>query len=130
MFSAKAQANKPAAVIDLDGTIAREDSRDLMANEPEPGAREALQRLKDAGFEVVVYTCRTNSRSTPDVEGEASNVKEWLDRHEIPYDRIDLGYEGKPHAQVYIDNKAMRYEGGAADWENVVDAIMAGVGHG
>ena len=125
------QARKPSIVIDLDGTIAREDSDDLMANEPEPGAREALQRLKDSGFEVVVYTCRTNSRSAQDVDAEASNVKEWLALHEIPYDRIDLGYEGKPHAQAYIDNKAMRYDGGAADWDSIVEAILAGIGqHG
>lgn len=133
MIDAKEKTiQKPSVVVDLDGTIAREDSDDLVANEPQPGVQEALRRLRDAGFEVVVFTCRTNLNGTPrqGPEDDLDEIKAWLDHHEVPYDRIDLGYEGKPFGVAYVDNKAVHYDGGVGDWEKVVDLIMARNGHG
>lgn len=132
MLSSKAQSHKPSIVIDLDGTIAKEDSEDLMANEPQPGAREALRQLMDSGFEVVVFTCRTSKQGRPglDVASEADEVKEWLEKYDIPYSKIDLGYQGKPHAEAYVDNKAIHYDGGTSDWEKVVNLILSRAGNG
>jgi len=132
MFEARAQSKRPAVVIDLDGTIARDDSDDLMANEPQPGVREALRHLMDSGFDVVVLTCRTSKQGQPglDVSSEADEVKEWLDKHDIPYSRVDLGYDGKPHGVAYVDDKAIHYDGGSADWEKIVNLITSGAGHG
>ena len=132
MFSAKAQARKPAVVVDLDGTVARDDSDDLMSNEPQPGAREALRQLMDSGFDVVVFTCRTSRQGHPglDASSEADEIKEWLEKNDVPYSRIDLGYDGKPHGVAYVDNKAIHYDGGEADWEKIVGLITSGGGHG
>lgn len=33
-----------------------------------------------------------------------------LEKHGIPYDEVDEGNVGKVHAQVYIDDKAWRFE--------------------
>jgi len=123
---------KPSVVVDLDGTIAREDSEDLMANEPQPGVQEALQRLMDEGFEVVVFTCRTNTKGTPrqGVGDDVEEIKEWLAKHEVPYDKIDTGHEGKPFGVAYVDNKAVAYDGGVGDWEKVVDLILSRKNHG
>ncbi|HQH27219.1 MAG TPA: hypothetical protein PLP17_07470, partial [Oligoflexia bacterium] len=37
---------------------------------------------------------------------------EWLRRHEIPFDEIHFG---KPHADVYIDDNALRFR----DWTEI-----------
>jgi hypothetical protein len=37
---------------------------------------------------------------------------DWLDKHGIPYDEIHFG---KPHADVYIDDNALRFEG----WDKI-----------
>ena len=125
------QARKPSIVIDLDGTIAREDSEDLMANEPQPGVQKALQRLRDAGFEVVIFTCRTNKgHPREDFGDHVEEIEEWLDKNGVPYDKIDEGYEGKPFGVAYVDNKAIHYDGGVADWEKVVNLIMSRSGNG
>ena len=37
---------------------------------------------------------------------------EWLEKYEIPYDEI---YFGKPNADVYIDDKGLKFE----SWKNL-----------
>jgi hypothetical protein len=42
---------------------------------------------------------------------------EWLSRNNIPFDEI---YFGKPLADVYIDDKGLKYEN---DWKNIENEI-------
>ena len=79
-------------MIDLDGVISTEERVfDRPLAKPIDGAREALQRLKDAGHTVVVYT----ARGWP----EYKVTKHWLDQHGMAYDAIHMG---KPIAGTTI----------------------------
>ena len=41
-----------------------------------------------------------------------NDTLDWLKRHEIPYDEI---FFGKPWADIYIDDNALRFE----DWNSI-----------
>ncbi|MCB0395449.1 MAG: capsular biosynthesis protein [Flavobacteriales bacterium] len=98
--------------IDLDGVIAKlktadESYADL---EPVPGAVEKLKQLKDNGHYIIIHT----ARHMKTCEGNVGKVLmklgkitlDWLEKHNVPYDEI---YFGKPWAEIYIDDNALRF---------------------
>lgn len=97
---------KKVVFVDLDGTICSEEKtfeRPLAT--PLPGAREALQRMRREGHTIIIWTARG---------WEQYRVsKDWLDRYEIPYDQILMG---KPIASIFIDDRAVRFEGWDRDY--------------
>ena len=124
LFAQRSKRN-PTVVVDFDGTIAADAFPSI--GDPEPGVREALGSLRDAGFEIVVYSCRLNrgdGRPLGEVEKHHAMMVDWLRENAIPYDKIDMGYDGKPRADFYVDNKAMHY-GGGDDWERIAGNILS-----
>jgi capsule biosynthesis phosphatase len=103
--------------IDLDGVICRlrEPGQSYADLEPVPGAVEKLRALKAAGHYLIINTARhmkTCQGNVGQVVAKQGAVTlDWLSRHGIQYDEI---YFGKPHAQVYLDDNAMRFESWAA----------------
>ena len=75
------------------------------------GAREAITRLHEAGHYIIIHTSRIDSDNYNDIEIQCnlSAVMTVLDRHFIPYDEVWVG-TGKPRADVYIDDRAIRFE--------------------
>jgi capsule biosynthesis phosphatase len=78
--------------------------------EPVPGAVEKLRLLKAAGHYIIICTARhmkTCQGNVGQVIARQGQVTlDWLARHGIEYDEIHFG---KPHAQVYIDDNALRF---------------------
>lgn len=108
--------------IDLDGTLAQ-DSGDF----PEigmmiDGADIAMGRLKDMGYRVWVYSCRTNgySREEGTTEDQYNRIQNWLEENGIPYDEIVLPEDGKIFADFYVDDKALPFRG---NWDEVLDQV-------
>jgi hypothetical protein len=64
---------------------------------PMPGALESLEALYDQGHQIIIHTMRGNSPS----------VQDWLDHYGIDYHHIT---NVKPGADLYIDDKALRFE--------------------
>jgi len=104
--------------IDLDGVICRlrkpgENYADL---QPVPGAIEKVKELKAAGHYLIIATARHMKTCEGNIgrvlAKQGAVTLEWLARHGIEYDEIHFG---KPHAQVYIDDNALRFEG----WEGI-----------
>lgn len=94
-------------LIDLDGVICTEEKTfERALAQPLPGARDALQALRDAGHQIVVYTARGWA--------ELAMTRQWLDNHGIPYDSIHMG---KPVADRIIDDRAMAFCGWPATLE-------------
>lgn len=73
-------------------------------DEPSPGVRQALAEFKRRGFRVVVYTTRAIT-----VEGFRA-VLLWLVDNGLT-DLVDQVCKNKPVADVYVDKKAVRFEG-------------------
>jgi hypothetical protein len=100
-----------------------------------PGAREALQSLRRAGHIIVVYSARANRalRVSPHLDPlvrlglRRVDTVQWLTAqplHQARYeqmlrfcdrelrglvDAVDDGEQGKPVADVYVDDRALRY---------------------
>lgn len=109
--------------IDLDGTICytKGPHESYCDVEPLPGSIKYLQKLKDRGHYIIIYTarhmgsCHNNVGQVMARQGKV--IIDWLDKYKIPYDEIVIG---KPLADVYIDDKAIKFEG----WDKI-DEILS-----
>ena len=103
---------------DLDGVICklREPQQEYADLEPVAGAVEKLRALKAAGHYIIISTARHMKTCQGNVgmvvARQGAVTLEWLKRHGIAYDEIHFG---KPHAQVYIDDNALRFQ----SWEAI-----------
>ncbi len=99
--------------IDLDGVVCRlrEADQAYADLEPVPGAVEKLRALKAAGHYIILCTARHMKTCEGNVglvvARQGAVTLDWLKRHAIEYDEIHFG---KPHAQIYIDDNALRFE--------------------
>lgn len=103
---------------DLDGTICeiKKEGQHYLDVNPLPGAVETLQRLKSEGHYIIIMTARNMLTYGNNVGKIIANqsliVIEWLNKHCIPYDELHFG---KPLADFYIDDKAVRL----TNWEEL-----------
>lgn len=74
---------------------------------PVPGAQEAVRKITEMGYDVVVHSARAR-----DAEGVAA-TRAWLESHKFPKMRIS---STKPGADLYIDDRGFRFVG---DWDRV-----------
>jgi hypothetical protein len=110
--------------VDLDGTILTWYVGKWDGNKygkPVPGAKEFLKRLIDDGWWVIIYTCR----------GERNKVSETLLSYGIEKglhysdinrrkDVLKGTYKGKIGADVYLDDRAICFEG---NWERAYNQV-------
>lgn len=116
--------------IDFDGTLC--DHQFPSIGPMKPGARDAVARLKSLGFYIIIWTCRTCHWNYEVFGGDPTThtfdrpaVKDmiaWLAANEIPYDEIDDGSRGKPLADLYIDDKAIRFDENT-NWFTIANAV-------
>lgn len=96
-------------LIDMDGVICTEEKTfERALARPLPGARESLQRLRDAGHQIIIYTARSWS--------ELAMTKHWLEAHGMPYDGLHMG---KPVADRIVDDRAVPFSG----WPAALEAL-------
>lgn len=99
--------------IDLDGVVCRlrKPGQQYADVEPVPGALEKLRELKAAGHYIILYTARHMKTCAGNVgmvvARQGAVTLDWLARHRVEYDEIHFG---KPHADVYVDDNALRFE--------------------
>lgn len=100
--------------IDLDGVVCRlrepdQSYADLL---PVPGAVEKLRAMRAAGHYLILYTARHMKTCGGNVgqvvARQGATTLDWLKQHGIEFDEFHFG---KPHADVYIDDNAVRFEG-------------------
>jgi hypothetical protein len=97
-------------MIDFDGTIAQEH-KDNSLGEPLKGAKEVITDLKEQGYYIIIDSHRGNTEEGQD------EIKEFMDKYEIPYDEI---YQGdKPLAWRYIDDRAIQF----TNWSSVLKQV-------
>ncbi len=81
--------------VDFDHTLVDGDR-------PLPGAKEAMQKLREEGHKIIIHSC--NSWEW---------IKKVLSNNEIPYDYIWNSDDdrGKPVCHAYIDDRAIAFTG-------------------
>lgn len=106
--------------IDIDGTICQikqihQSYADVL---PLPGAVEKLKRLKKDGHYIILATARHMKTCEANIgvviAKQGKILLQWLEDYDIQYDEI---WFGKPNADLYIDDRAYRFEG---NWENIL----------
>ena len=107
-------------VIDLDGAICpiKQPGQSYADLEPLPGAIEHIRELRAAGHYIIIYTARNMATCDGNVGKLMKNIGkitlDWLERYGIEYDEI---YFGKPNANVYVDDRAMRF----TSWKDITE---------
>ena len=104
--------------IDIDGTICalRKGGETYADVLPLPGAVEKIRALKDAGHYVILLTARHMATCGSNVglvvARQGKTLFDWLEKHGIVHDEV---WFGKPHADVYLDDNGVRFEG----WDSI-----------
>ena len=95
--------------VDFDGVIHSYTSgwkgADVIPDPPVPGAIMFLNRLIAMGYEVVIHT----TRASDDNPGGAEAIRAWFIRNDFLYSVVIT--DRKMPAEVYIDDRALRFEG-------------------
>lgn len=109
--------------VDLDGVIAQLKAPEQTYADVEPvaGAVERLRELRAAGHYIIINSARNMATCEANLGRVIKNVGkvtlDWLDRHEVQYDEI---FFGKPNADVYIDDRAVRF----VEWSQLSDDLL------
>ncbi len=106
--------------IDFDGTIAKYEGfkGKGIFGDPIPGTKEATEQLRSAGYKIIIHTTRS----------ETGSISEYLNKHNIIYDYINFNPDNfelqlsphKPVADLYIDDRAIKFEG---NWKDTMQQI-------
>jgi|SRR5215471_1876094 len=109
--------------VDLDGVIAqlKEPGQTYAEVKPIPGAVERLKELRAAGHYIIINSARNMATCEANLGRVIKNVGkvtlDWLERHGVEYDEI---FFGKPNADVYIDDRAVRF----VEWTLISDDLL------
>lgn len=106
--------------IDFDGTIVDHEFPEI--GNLKPGAKEAIERIIER-YDVVISSCRSSNmfKNERNYRDHVQEMKEFLEKNEIPFTRIDMGDEGKVVAIAYIDDRAVKYDGLSDSWEKIAN---------
>ena len=106
--------------IDLDGVIAdfKNENESYSDVKPIKGAAKKIKALKESGHYIIIYSARNMKTQNGNLGKVIANVGQitinWLNKNNIVYDEI---YFGKPWADIYIDDNAIRFE----SWKDIKD---------
>ena len=107
--------SKKTVVFDFDGVIHSYTSgwqgETIIPDEPVEGIRPAIEKMRSAGYEVIVVSARCRS-----YKGQVA-IWEWLRKNGIIVDDV---MKEKPPAICYIDDRAICFDGHP---ENLVDKV-------
>ncbi len=98
--------------IDLDGVISKlkKENENYSELEPVENAKLMINELKKRGHYIIIYTARHMKTCEGNIGLINSRIAkitlDWLKANGIEYDEI---YFGKPFADLYLDDNAIRF---------------------
>ena len=110
--------------IDIDGTLCtlKEPFQTYKDVEPLRGAAEKIKSLRKQGAYIIFCTARhmksCESNVGQVIARQGHILFEWLARHDFEYDEL---WFGKPYADLYIDDKAFRFNG---SWSDINETLI------
>lgn len=108
--------HNPTICVDFDGVVHGYSQgwkgAENIYDPPVPGAAEAIKTMRSWGARVVIFSTRASTN-----EGTLA-MWAWLKKYGIEVD--GLSHE-KPMAVIYIDDRALRFEG---KWEETIKTIV------
>jgi len=110
------------AIIDFDGTLCKFAFPDVGPIEPD--VREALETLKEAGYVIKIHSCRTAAYWGNKKERRIHTylIRNFMQEHSLIYDEIILSPTmDKPIADVYIDDRAIKYDN---NWSEIARILV------
>ena len=107
---------KKTLAIDFDGTICKYQKFGPITNEPNEGAKEIITQLKEAGWIIIVHTCRAK-KEFEDYQKSIDDIRDWMDHHSIPFDEITAS---TPIATAYIDARGIRF----TNWQDIKNYFL------
>lgn len=99
---------------DLDGTLCEYKAigGNYRSVRPLPHAAEFVRARKAEGHTIIIATARHMKTCQGNVgmviARQGATLHDWLAEHNIPYDELHFG---KPHADLYLDDNAIQFEG-------------------
>jgi hypothetical protein len=102
--------------VDFDDTIVVKVFGTLV---PAKDCIEALHMLRESGYKIVIHSARS-WHEWPNKHERELEMKELLDKWEVPYDDVYAG-EGKPPALAYIDDRGLRFSN---NWMDIARVIL------
>ncbi len=105
----------PRLLIDFDRVIHKysQGFKDgSIYDDPVPGAIEALKKLQEAGYEVIVFTAKSQL-------GQKRNkaIKKWLEKYGLKNIKVT---STKLSARAYIDDRAIRF----TNWRDILSYFI------
>jgi capsule biosynthesis phosphatase len=113
-------------VVDCDGVIADKNcGGDYSKAGPLRHGIDQVNKLYDAGYEIILYTARYGERKHGNLnlmyEAGYGEWVDWLEKHGVKYHHA---YMGKPAGVLYIDDKAARVRGNDKEgWSEVWEEV-------
>jgi hypothetical protein len=89
--------------VDFDNTLCRTQGKDYVNSTPILERIEFINNLKKQGNKITIWTARGSVSKTDYTELTASQLKKW----NVNYDNLLLG---KPHYDIYLDDKSFNIE--------------------
>ncbi len=113
---------KKRILIDFDRTIHKYSKGyddGSIYDEPFGNVKKYVDKLKDMGYEIVIFTSRVSKEEFPDKYIEYTNkVKDWLNKNKIYFDKIT---SDKLPSILIIDDSSYRFMG---NWDEEFPKIL------
>lgn len=115
-------------IIDLDGTLTIDSDAPYDQKPINNEVLAQLNKYKEMGFNITIFT----SRNMRTYEGNVGKINihtlptiiEWLKKHEVPYDEIQVGKPWCGFDGFYIDDKSIRpSEFASKSYEEIKDIL-------
>ncbi len=105
--------NSKTVAIDLDGTLIDKEENALS------GAVEFLNKLKENGFEIVLYTARYAATPKEEYQSLTNYIESILKKNNLQVDRISIE---KPLSIAFVDNSAINFNGN--NYDEILDLLL------